>query len=810
MDSSELYLSISRALTYALVIILPLAYLPISLDPVELNKQSLLVLLTFAASLFWVGGMVSGRALSLRRGWINVFPLLLSLSAIMSAVFSKGPYLSWIGASNQEYTSVLTILSLCALFYLIVNTMGAEREMKRMICAVLISGSLVGVLTVLSLFGFPVMPLGGGSRLLNSIGTLNALAVFLIVVTVLGNALFISHRKEGSMILSGKRQSMIEQTLIAIVSACTFFILLTLDYGPLWIMLLSGMVVMFAFAMLRAKDFDAGGRFILPFFLVVLAFPFLLFFKSPVPSSLPIEVTPSHGSSFSIAKQTLGEGSMLFGSGPGTFGFNYAKFRPLAVNKTQFWNTKFDRASSFILNVLATLGVVGLLAWIAFIIATGTRGVNDALRTKEREVFLTPFVLLPAWIALTVALCLYSANVTLLFLFFLLSALLASHGMKQISSKTFGESPRMALAFSFLFVVVSTIIVTVIFVTGQRYFAEAAFAKAVRMDKSGAEIKDIVQELDRAASFNRYNDIYYRNLAQSLLLLVGKELSDVKAAEEMTAEKRQYIQALTSASVNAGVTASTLAPNNVSNWLARAAIYRELVPLIGDAAQFSVSSYQDAIKLEPNNPSHHTELGKAYFLIAENNRALMEAKDVDAAAGAKKIVEENLKLAEESFQKSIGLKDDFAPAHYQLAILFERQGKLTESVGKMESVARYNPLDVGVAFQLGLLYLRRGETNDIDRAQAAFEQAISLSPSYSNARWFLASIYEQKKDTAKAIEQVAKVLEYNQDNELVKSRLERLRSGKTTAEIPQPVEAGEVSATTVPDGQPTEPAPVTP
>ena len=62
----------------------------------------------------------------------------------------------------------------------------------------------------------------------------------------------------------------------------------------------------------------------------------------------------------------------------------------------------------------------------------------------------------------------------------------------------------MALAFSFLFVVVSTIIVTVIFVTGQRYFAEAAFAKAVKMDRANAEIKDIVTQLDKAASLVCY------------------------------------------------------------------------------------------------------------------------------------------------------------------------------------------------------------------------------------------------------------------------------------------------------------------
>ena len=35
-------------------------------------------------------------------------------------------------------------------------------------------------------------------------------------------------------------------------------------------------------------------------------------------------------------------------------------------------------------------------------------------------------------------------------------------------------------------------------------------------------------------------------------------------------------------------------------------------------------------------------------------------------------------------------------------MIYERQGRLADAVVKMETVKKYNPLDVGVAFQLGL------------------------------------------------------------------------------------------------------------
>ena len=53
------------------------------------------------------------------------------------------------------------------------------------------------------------------------------------------------------------------------------------------------------------------------------------------------------------------------------------------------------------------------------------------------------------------------------------------------------------------------------------------------------------------------------------------------------------------------------------------------------------------------------------------------------------------------------------------------------------------------------------------------------------------------KNTGKAIEQVEAVLTANPDNELVKAKLDRLKAGQTSDTIPEPVESGDQSATTV-------------
>lgn len=62
-------------------------------------------------------------------------------------------------------------------------------------------------------------------------------------------------------------------------------------------------------------------------------------------------------------------------------------------------------------------------------------------------------------------------------------------------------------------------------------------------------------------------------------------------------------------------------------------------------------------------------------------------------------------------------------------------------------------------------------------AQARFEKAVELAPSYSNAHWYLASIYETNGQIQKAVTEVEKVLKINPTNSLVQNRLNRLLKG---------------------------------
>ena len=796
LASASTYTALARGCVYLLVFLLPLFFLPVSLDVFEVNKQTLLILLTFLAALAWVGSMVRTRTFIFRGGWLNFLPLVLLVLHIISAFLSKGSYLSWAGTSLQEFTSVLTLLSLVMLFYITVNTVLTLEHRRTVFTLWLISATLAAIVGILSMVGVYWLPFDFARvASFNTIGTLSSLGIFLVLTTVLANALWVSARAHDALLGDGGG-GIVRRVLIITVSLPTLFVLTALDYPVLWLALLAGLLVMFIFALLRAQEFSHTHRFTLPFFLTAVAVLFFFWLPSPFSLRLPVEVGVSMQGAWGVARQSLHDSTALFGNGPGTFMFEYARYHPIDVNQTQLWNVRFDRPASFAMNLLISLGVLGAIVWLVFLITITVRTLGVLVRPQNREEWFSSFVLIGAWAALLVVVAMHAMNLTLVFSLFLIASLLAAVVMPESVEKKFAQSPRAGLIFSFLFVLISIAIVSVVFITAQRYLAEVAFAKAVRLDRSNGQVSEIASLLDRAARYNRFHDLYARNLSQALLLRVAEELRKVKDVNDVTPEGRQYIQALASASINAAVKATDLSPNNVLNWTNRGAIYREIVPLDGSAGDFAVAALTRALELEPNNPAVVTELGKTHLIIADAARQLTTAQDPTLKAQAEEKMNKSTAEAEARFNEAIMLKADYAPAHYQLAVIFERQGKLNEAVGKMESIAQYNPLDVGVGFQLGLLYLRRAGKGDLDRARQMLERVIELAPSYSNARWFLASIYEQQGNVAAAASQVEKVAELNPDNELVRSRLDRLRAGTASKTLPPTLEEGERTTTT--------------
>lgn len=727
------------------------------------------------------------RHIEIVRGWSNILPCFLIAAFFVPAFYSVAPYLSWVGAHRQEYTSVITISASAVLFYLLANLMQDRMQHKRVHLTLLVSTSIAVFIAFLEFFHVSILSSVVPSLTLNTLGTLSSFTTYLIVFSSFFLASSLVHTKTDVFLHSGWL-GVLEQVLVYLISAAAFFFCLVLDDALLWVLFSLSLLTICVFVLFRAKDFSHHAKLSWPIILLVGAFLFWFFLPGINSNSIPLEVTLNSASSQSIAEQSLEMYSQAWGSGPGTYAINYSQFHSPSLNQTTFWNVRFDRASNFFLTLKPTIGLAGISFLGLFVMLLFIRSLKQLLKPASSEQWRETFMHLVPWISLVISAFLISWNVTLVFSFALFSGLLASQTMHKKWSWTFSKTPSLTLFMSALFVTMSFVFFVGIFFVSERYAAEIAFAQAVDLDRKGESLHEVVTLLDRAAMLNTYHDTYYRNLGEALLLRVNEELSDIDSLDALTDESAQYVQALTAASVNAVAHATYLSPKNVLNWLSRGFVYRELASVIGQASQFSVESYKKAVELEPTNPSNWTELGRAYVIAAEQQRPLTISQDEQIAQLAQDQFSQLLLSAQQAIETSIELKPDYAPAHFELALVFERQGRLDDAVGKMESVAQYNQLDVGVHFQLAMLYIQRGGEGDLERAKNTFEHVVKLAPTYANAHWFLASIYEMEGDISAAVSELEIVLGLNPDNELVQAKLNRLVTGQISNTFPEALE----------------------
>lgn len=789
---ADLFHNISRAIVPLLFFLVPLTFLPWTTEVLEVNKQAVLVVLATVAVVAWLGGMVFDRRLSLRGGiMVNIAPFAFAILALASAAFSEAGYETWLGINMQHYTSVLTLIALVLLYYVTVNT-GSVSIGRYSLLAFLASALLAGIIGLFGLFGVQVLPFAfAGNAGFNTVGTVNALASLLTVATLTGLAMFLTTDEGEGAILPTGTIGLVAKVLIGVVAAVTLFVLVAIDFWGLWLIFLGGLIALVSIALLEPRHFPDMKRFALPGVLALVAILFL-FVKTPLKLNIPVVVSPSLATSQQIAVKALSEQPMglraLIGTGPGTFAYQYAQYKPIEVNASPFWAVSFDRAQSHALTVLTTMGVLGALAWAWTFIAAGIAGFMRVVKDKQEADWKVGYALLVGWISLFASHLLFSSNMTLTFLLWTISGLLVAHAVIKKQEMDFSDSPKLALGVTAGFGLSTLGIVLALLFFFGRYSADMAFAKAVRMDAEGAPVTEIIAQVQKAIDRSGGNALYHRNKASVLLAYAGQIIGSANGAE-LTEEQTQLLSGVVTEAVNAAVKATEVAPNDASNWAARGAVYRQLMMFAQNAEDFAAVSYLQAIALEPTNPAYATELGRVYLSVAERAAVVKNRTDVEQSVKDEAIRKEAelLVQAEKILGAAVQLKGDYAPAHYYLAAVYERQGRLEESAARLSALKEVAPLDIGLGFQLGIMYIK---LQKLDLARAEFERVLTIYPDYSNAMWYLAAIEVQAGKTQEALQLLNKVLELNPENAAIQKAIADVTSGTVTpAATIAPVEA---------------------
>ncbi len=803
---------ISKISIYVLVFLLPIFFLPWTSSVLDFNKQALLVfLVSIAIFSRLVKALVLGK-FEISFSWLYI-PLAIFIAVyFVSSVFSWWPYGSFWGWPQPAGESFISLFYFGLFAVLAINTLG-KKEMMNIAILACLSGLLAMLVGILQAFGKFLLPFNFTQDAgFNTVGTMNSLAIFSAGIIPLIIAFLASGVKKYFKIF------------FAACLAMALALLVIVNFPTAWILTMLGATLAITFGCQKRDSFE-GRWIILPMFILALASMFFFFkFKLPGLPATPVELSISQRAGFNIAKEALKGNLAIIGSGPGTFIYDFSKFKSQDFNQTQFWNVRFGEGSSKILTLVPTIGILGALSFLGLMGAGIYFGVVALLRKKKGDTEIadneeiTPSSILPlrrgggevggilpkegeeegggemgekgakgkkslkkgiiqkleggaiftnlgvgvfaGFIVICVAYFFGNSNLALDFLWFLFVAILA--GLYSPLKKTvlLKSSSLAGLGITFALTAVFIFSLGIFIMQGQRYAAEVYFAKGEQLIQQGKN-EQAISAIENAVRINSSSDLYLRELSQAYL----NYINEVLAKKDITQEQAsQTAKALIGGAVNSVKAATDLNAKNVANWSVRGFIYQNLIGIVGGSGDWSVKAYEEALNLEPANP---------YFLVQSASSAI---KDAGLLAEDKKTEKAQLiETARIYLEKAIALKQDYALAHLQLALLYETQEKKEEALNEMILARNINLSDADVAFQLGAMLYRQA-----DYANAVLElgRVVSMSPNHSNALYLLALSYDKTDKKDDAIEAMKKVVSLNPDNAQVAKILENLKAGK--------------------------------
>jgi tetratricopeptide (TPR) repeat protein len=416
-------------------------------------------------------------------------------------------------------------------------------------------------------------------------------------------------------------------------------------------------------------------------------------------------------------------------------------------------------------------------------------GTKVLVREPDLERRTATLVAFSGWVTVLAVAAVHQFNMPHAFAFWLFFGLLSSMVARESLTWNGGTGARgTMIAGSAAFAVLSVAAICVAWLSGQRLAADMAYSRAVSAYGQGKPVDTSIERLETASALNRWNDVYPRNLSQAYLIKL-KQLTDnsTSANGVPSAEDQKKIGEAMQEMFRAAQRAVDLNPSNVDNFSNLAILAEAVASFTPGSDERAIAAFQSALEREPANALFQNELGKIYVMRADAFGTRVSDPDPNAQRVAKAAQQEEWQKAETALAKAIELKPDLAAAHYNLGILYERQGRVKQAVLKLEQVLTANDRDVGIAFQLGILYYRDGQK---DKAIRMFEQILQLDPGYLNARWFLAAMYEEKGMFNEAIAQLMLVDEALPQNSQVQQAIGRLKAqrdaGKKPAAKPLP------------------------
>lgn len=582
------------------LLLFPVLITSLTTDAYLLPKQiGLGIVVLVGLGLFAVRGILVGNV-RLRRTPFDLPLILFGTAAFLSSIFAINRFDSLITFVPFLYTILV--------FFLITNTAKKKRDFMFLVSALIVGGVLVSLVTLLSYLKIYPFPFAFAKvQTFTTFGALFDQLIYLIMVLSL--ALYLA-------IPTLRKKIEDRSNLIWIVGS--FLLILGV--------LITGIAV------------------------ATLQRPTILPFQTGFQTAL------------SAISQDTGRvvQGFLMGSGIGTFVTDFTRFKPADFNLNEtLWNLSFLRSSTWVLQILATTGLLGILSFLYL--------VYKVIRTKP---------LFPPMIIAVVLAFLIPFSYSSILLFFVILAIYSVHrGLVDHSKKHFFDVDLQIVALrqgvislsdapadekkrgssNILPWLIAILIGVFIFVAGMlsvRFIVSDYLFQKSLVAASNNDAQNTIDYQNSAIQMFPNRDGYFRIRSQISLSIANNLASSIPEGGQLTQEQQQLIYQLIQQSINDGRRAVAISPQNAVNWQNLSSIYRALIGFGQNADQFALLANQQAIVLDPNNPQQYISYGGIFYQLGQWDNAIRQ------------------------FQIAAQLKPDLANAYYNLGHAYEEKGEL--------------------------------------------------------------------------------------------------------------------------------------
>ena len=741
--------------------LLPIFFIPSLSIPFSFTKSLLIFVSILVAFFLFLISKLKRRKIVLPRNGIALVAWALPAAYLLSAIFSGNGIVSYLGQGFEidTFGFIAVMVLMLSLVPLLLKT---KESVFRVHIALLISLIILVLFQGLRLiFGADFLSFGiFTTPTANLLGKWNDLGIFLGLTTVLS-----------LITLEGLSLNRLSRLILLIVTIVSVLFLTVINFFPVWIIVGLFSLGLMVYS-LSKRSFKFGGdtndpavksKALIPSIIVlIISIMFIAggsFFGGYTSSffkTSQIEARPSWQSTIDITKQTYSE-SLLFGSGPNTFGSQWTKLKPQSINDTLFWNVDFTSGVGLVPTSFVTTGLVGGLAWIAFFVFLLYSGFRNLIVSaiEDRASYYLSMSLFLGAIYLWVFTVIYIPNVVIVTLAFLLTGMYIASLRHRPSAPIeknidFAANPRIGFISILVLAVLLIISAVSLYMVGGQYASAVAFQGSLVAANIDGDIDKAEEKVKSAVKLGN-NDRYYRLAAEINLARINQVLSD---QEKDIEERRTEFQTILASAISNVQKAIEIDNKNYQNWTMLGRVYGSVVPLgVEGAYESAQRSYAEALALNPHNP-------EIFLTLAQ----LELAKDSENIDGAKEFI-----------SVALDKKNNYTSAIFLLSQLQIQEGSIDAAIQSVEAAVVIEPNNPTFFFQLGLLQANAG---DGTKSIAALERAVELNPQYSNARYFLGVNYFNTDRIAEAIIQFTEIAKLNPGNEDIEAILEGLKAGE--------------------------------